>query len=104
MSEYRQALLHISQYHTAELNNVQESITSFSQDNFIIYYNLQNALPQDELKTEVSFDNVCQNVFNFTGRHGVALRLIQNLPKMATGLTMVDVYIMTAVSWISLLL
>ena len=39
-----------------------------------MYTNLQNNLPQDESQAEVSFDNVSQNVFNLTGRHGITLQ------------------------------
>ena len=37
-----------------------------------MYTILQNNLPQDASQAEVSFDNVSQNVFNLTGRHGIA--------------------------------
>ena len=40
-----------------------------------MYTNLQNNLPQDESQAEVPFDKVSQNVFNLTGRHGIALQI-----------------------------
>ena len=75
ISKYEQALLHVSQCYTndvAELSNVKETVTSLSGDKSITYTILQNNLPQNESQAEVSFDNVSQNVFKLTGRHGIA--------------------------------
>ena len=73
--KYEGAPLYVLQCDTndvTKLNNVKKNVTSSPEDNYIVYTNFQNNLPQNEAQPDVSFDNVSQNVFNLTGCHNIA--------------------------------
>ena len=99
---------HISESDTGdiiELNNIKVTAINSQEDNFLMCKNnMQHNIPHDGLQTNgVSFDSVCQNVFNPTCRHGIALQSESNLPKIATSLTLVVVYIVIVVLCVTFL-